>query len=161
MCMSDEARKTRRPNLRFDESEIKLALTMMEKLKKPMEVMYYLMERENEKPFVLILLSAKDVELGSLLETEKRDTDLLFEIDKEKNLFALICQETRVDGGYRFAERLLRTLELNNAHAVYCTEIEVRSTLYDIKEIIFKSIESYINVKKEQREGEIVFRSLY
>ncbi len=156
--MSETSTKTRRPSLRFNEKEIKLALKMMEKMEKPIELMYYLMEREDEKPFVIILLSAKEIELASLIRTEKRDTDLLFNIDENQNLFALICQETKVDGGYRFAERLLRTVVLDNGHSVYCTEMEIRSTKYDIKEVIFKAIENYISAKKE---NEIVFRSLH
>jgi len=158
--MSEEAKKARRPSLRFNESEIKLALSVMEKMEKPIELMYYLMEREHEKPFVIMLISAVDIDVESLLNEEKRDTDLLFKIDEERNIYALICQETKVDGGYRFAERLLRTLVLHNAHTIYCTEMEVRSTRYDIKEVIFKAIESYINAHKEQKESEIVFRSL-
>jgi len=62
--MSEEVKKTRRPSLRFNESEIKLALSVMENMEKPIELMYYLMERENEKPFVIILISAKDIELA-------------------------------------------------------------------------------------------------
>ena len=158
--MSEEVKKSRRPSLRFNETEIKLALSIMQKMEKPIELMYYLMEREHEKPFVIILISAKDIELASLLKTEKRDTDLLFEVEESKNLFALICQETRVDGGYRFAERLLRSVISNNGHSIYCTEMEIRSTKYAIKEVIFKSIESYITAKKEKKENEIIFRSL-
>jgi len=159
-CMSEDVKKTRRPSLRFNESEIKLALSVIEKMEKPIELMYYLMDREHEKPFVIILISAEDIEVASLLEEEKRDTDLLFEIDENKKLFALICQETKVDGGYRFAERLLRSLISNNAHTIYCTEMEIRSTKYAIKEVIFKSIESYIMAKKEKKKSEIIFRSL-
>ena len=159
--MGEEVGKTRRPSLRFNESEIKLALAVIEKLEKPIELLYYLMEREQEKPFVLILISAEEVDLGKMLQLEKRDTDLLFEVDKEKNLFALLCQETKVDGGYRFAERILRTLLLDQAHSIYCTEIEVRSTKYDIKEVIFKAIENYISINKEGKDGEISFRSLH
>ncbi len=158
--MGEEVGKTRRPSLRFNESDIKLALAVTEKLEKPIELLYYLMQREQEKPFVLILISAEDIELDKMLQSQKRDTDLLFEVNKENNLFALLCQETRVDGGYRFAERILRTLLSNNAHSIYCTEIEVRSTRYDIKEVIFKAIESYIRINKDGKDGKISFRSL-
>ncbi len=158
--MGEKVEQTRRPSLRFNEDEIKLSLSVMEQMEKPLELMYYLMERENEKPFVIILISAEDVDLESLLKEAKRNTDLLFEIEKSENLFALICQETKVDGGYRFAERLLRTLVAKNAHTIYCTEMEIRSTRYAIKEVIFKSIESYITAKKENKESEIIFRSL-
>ncbi len=158
--MGEEVEKKRRPTLRFTESDIMLALAMNNKLEKPMELLYYLMIREKETPFVLILLSAQDIALETILKQEKRDTDLLFEIDKEKNLYVLLCQETKVDGGYRFAERLVRTLVLDNAHSIYCTEIEVRSTKYNIKEVIFKAIESYISARSQGKEKEIIFRSL-
>lgn len=159
--MEENTKQPRRPNLRFNEDEIKLSLKVMDKLEKPMELMYYLMERDYENPFVMMLISANGIDVESTLGGDKRNTDLLFTIDEEKNLFALICQETKVDGGYRFAERLLRTLVLNDAKTVYCTEIEIRSTKYDIKEVIFKAIESYITAIKEGKEGEIIFRSLY
>jgi len=159
--MSEETKKSRRPSLRFNESDIKLALSVMKKMEKPLEIMYYLMETEREKPFVIILISAEDIKLKKLLKSEKRDTDLLFRVNKVQNLFALICQETKVDGGYRFAERLLRSLVLNNANTIYCSEMEVRSTKYDIKDVIFKSIEGYADAKKEEKENEIIFRSLH
>jgi len=158
--MSQEVKKTRRPTLRFNESEIKLALRVMEQLEKPMELMYYLMDREHEKPFVIMMISAQDAAVGDLLAKQKRDTDLLFDIYPGDNLYALICQETKVDGGYRFAERILRTLLEHDAQHIYCTEIEVRSTKYDKKEVVFKTIESFIRAKKEGKENEIIFRSL-
>ena len=158
--MNSEAKQSRRPSLRFNESEIKLSLNVIEKMERPIELMYYLMERENEKPFVIIMISADNIDLITVLAEQKRDTDLLFELDKDLNLFSLICQETKVDGAYRFAERLLRTLVSNDASNIYCTEMEIRSTSYDIREVLFKSIESYIVAIKDKKDGEIVFRSL-
>jgi hypothetical protein len=156
--MNDQA--VRRPSLRFNESEIKLSLNVMDKMQKPIELMYYLLKRENENPFVIIFISAENIELESILEKEKRDTDLLFEIDKSANLCALICQETKVDGAYRFSERILRTLKAENANEIYCTQMEVRTTRYEIKDVVFKAIESYIIAKKENKESEIIFRTL-
>lgn len=159
--METNIQKSKRPSLRFNENEIKLALKAMDKLEKPLNLMYYLMEREDEQPFVLIFISAKNIELEKFLDREKRDTDLLFEIDDTRNLFAVVCQETKVDGAYRFAERLLRNLIEENADTVYCIELEVRSTKHDVKDVIFKSVERYITSIKENKEGEIVFRSLH
>ncbi len=159
--MDEKTNKPRRPNLRFNEDEIQLSLKVMQQLEKPLELMYYLMERDYENPFVMILISANDVDIENVIRSEKRNTDLLFKIDEERNLLALICQETNVDGGYRFTERLLGTLLLHHASKLYCSEIEIRSTKYDIKEVIFKAIESYITAIKEEKEGEIIFRSLY
>ncbi len=158
--MGIDERRRRKKNLRFSESDIKLALTVLERLEKPLELLYYLMKREHERPFVIMLLSARKVELEKLIELEKRDTDLLFEIDKDHALYALICQETKIDGGYRFAERFHRTLESENAENIYSVEIEVGSTRYEIKEVVFKLIETYMKAISEEQEGEIIFHSL-
>lgn len=158
--MGEEERRKRKRSLRFDEVDIKLALSVLDKLEKPLELLYYLMRREHERPFVIMLLSADEVKLDTLLESEKRDTDLLFEMDKEYSLYALICQETKIDGGYRFAERFHRTLESNNAKNVYSVEIEVGSAKYEIKEVIFKLIETYMKAVNDERKGEIIFHSL-
>jgi hypothetical protein len=158
--MGTEERRIKKKNLRFTEADIKLSLKILKKTEKPLELLYYLMKREDERPFVIMLLSAQKVDLETLLEKEKRDTDLLFQIDKDKSLYALICQETKIDGGYRFAERFHRTLKSENAEKVYSVEIEVGSTRYEIKEIIFKLIETYIKTVKNGQEGEIIFHSL-
>lgn len=155
-----EKKYVSRPKIRFKESEIKLALSTMKELSKPIELMYYFMERENEKTFVIIFLSAQGVEIESIIKLEKRDTDLLYKLDKSCNLFALICQETKVDGAYRFAERLLQHLARNNASEIYCSELEIRSTKHTIEEVIFKSIENYNKVREDKKENEIIFHSL-
>ena len=160
MNKSQEAKSVRRPKLRFNESEIKLALSVMEQLEKPIELMYYLMEREYEKSFVIIFISAESTETESILKLEKRDTDLLYNVDKENNLFTLICQETKVDGAYRFAERLIRSLIVNHATKIYCSALEVRSSKHFVQEVIFKSIENYNKMKKDRKENEILFHSL-
>jgi recombinational DNA repair protein RecR len=159
--MQSVEQKSRRPHLRFTEREIQLALTMLEKLEKTIEILYYLMEREDERPFVMVMVSAEAFALKPLLQYQKRDTDLLYEIDKEQNLYVVICQETKVDGGYHFAQRLMKSMTLDNAKETYCVELEVRSAKYEIKEVIFKLVESYIKAKQEHKEGEIVFKSLY
>ena len=139
----------------------------MDQLEKPIELMYYLMKYENEKSFVLMLLSSEGGDVAKLLQEVKRNTDLLFPLDYSKSvkqsskLFALICQDTKVDGGYRFAERVLRTLEANNVKDIYLSEIEVNSTKYDKREVIFKAIESYISTKKCGNSEKIVYRSLH
>jgi len=158
--MSEDVKKIRRPSLRFNESEIKLALSIIENMEKPLDLMYYFLEKDPKKTFVFMLISANDVNVEEVLIKEKRDTDILFGIEEDRNLFALICQETKVDGGYRFAERILRTLKLKEAKDVYCIEIEVRNTRYSVKDLILRSVEKYIMAEKEKRESEIHFHTL-
>ena len=118
------------------------------------------MEHENEQAFVLMLLTAEDVDLNTLLEKEKRDTDILYEIDKEESLYVMLCQDTKVDGGYRFAERVIRNIQLDNGKDIYCTELEVRATHYTPKQVVLKLLETFIKSKLVNKSNEIVFRSL-
>jgi len=158
--MDKREKDSRATGLKFSGSEIQLAAKMLDKLQTTIDIVYYLMEHENEQAFVLVLLTAKDVDLNTLLEKEKRDTDILFEIDKEESIYVMLCQGTKVDGGYRFAERLLHNIELVDGNEIYCTELEVRATHYTPKQVVLKLLELFIKSQQTNNSGEIVFRSL-
>lgn len=158
--MDNRENITRRGNIRFSGKDITLAVKMVEKLSATMDIVYYLMNRGDERSFVMMLISAKNIDLVKLLDKDKRDTDILFEIDKEASMYALICQDTKIDGGYHFAQRLLRSMEEEGATEVYCTDLEIRTTNHEIKFVIFKLIETYMKSQVEGRTNEIVFKSL-
>ena len=158
--MGKRENENRVANLRFNGNEIQLAVKMLDKLQTTIDIIYYLMEHENEQAFVLMLLTAKDVDLNTLLDKEKRDTDILFEIDKEESLYVMLCQDTKVDGGYRFAERVIRNIQLGKGTDIYCTELEVRATHYSPKQVVLKLLETFVKSKLENKSNEIVFRSL-
>ncbi len=158
--MGKRENENRVANLRFNGNEIQLAVKMLDKLQTTIDIIYYLMEHENEQAFVLMLLTAKDVDLNTLLDKEKRDTDILFEIDKEESLYVMLCQDTKVDGGYRFAERVIHNIQLDNGKDIYCTELEVRATHYSPKQVVLKLLETFVKSKLENKSNEIVFRSL-
>jgi len=158
--MGARENEKRSESLRFDGKEIQLAVKMLKKLETTIDIIYYLMENENQQAFVLMLLTAKDVDLSTLLDKEKRETDILLEIDKEESLYVMLCQDTKVDGGYRFAERLIRNIELDKGTDIYCTEVEVRATHYTPKQVILKLLETFVKSKASNKSNEIVFRSL-
>ena len=158
--MGKRENEDRVANLRFNGKEIELAVKMLDKLQTTIDIVYYLMEHENEQAFVLMLLTAEDVDLNTLLDKEKRDTDILFEIDKEESLYVMLCQDTKVDGGYRFAERIIDNIKSENGNEIFCTEMEIKSTHYSPKQIILKLLETFIKSKQMNKSGEIVFRSL-
>lgn len=149
-----------RGNIRFNGNDIVLAANMLDALSTTVEIVYYLMSRGEERSFVLMLITAEGVDVGSTLEAQKRDTDILFEIDKEQSVYAVICQDTKIDGGYHFGERVMRHMKEEKAIDPYCIELEVRTTTHDIKYIIFKVIEELIRAKQEKRSGEIIFKTL-
>lgn len=159
--MSSRENENRVNSLKFSGKEIQLAAKMLDTLQTTIDIVYYLMEQEHEQSFVLMLMTAKDIDLQALLTKEKRDTDILYEIDKEGSLYVMLCQDTKVDGGYRFAERVIRNILLDNGNEVYCTELEIKSTHYKPKQVILKLLETFIKSKQMNKTGEIVFRSLH
>jgi len=152
--------EARKQGLKFNAKEVVLAVKMIEELEKTIEVVYHLMEHEGVEAFVLILMTAENIDMDTLLKHEKRDTDILFEIDKEEQIYVMLCQDTKVDGGYHFAERVIRNILVQEGTNVYCSEVEVRSTRNQVKNVIFKLLEIFMKAKLEKKINEIVYKSL-
>ena len=147
--------------MRFKANDIALATAMIDQTKVTLEMIYFLMNRGDEEAFVIILLDANGEKIGDMLQKQKRDTDILFELDTGKHIYALICQDTKVDGGYHFSERLLNVIKTAHIEAPYCIELEVRNTVHEIKYLIYKSVTMLAEVKAEERYGEILFKTLH
>ena len=153
--------ETRKGDIRFNGNDIALAAKLLEKLSTTVEIIYYLMNRREERSFVVMLVTAENLDLEKILVEQKRNTDILFEINKDESIYAIICQDTKIDGGYHFGERVMRHMKIKEAEDPYCIELEVRTTTHDIKYIIFKLMEEFIKAREEKRSGEIVFKTLY
>jgi recombinational DNA repair protein RecR len=158
--MGKRENEIRKNSLKFSGKDIVLAGTMLEKLEKSIEIIYYLMEQEAEESFVLMLITAKDVEMYRILDASKRDTDILFEIDKDESIYVMLCQDTKVDGGYHFAERIIKSLLSQKGTDIYCTELEVRTTHYKVQHVIMKLIQTFLKSKAEEKVNQIVYKSL-
>lgn len=159
--MGNRQNENRSSNLKFTGKEIELAATMLDRLETTIDIMYYLMDLEREQSFVLVLLTANEIDLNALLSKEKRETDILYEIDKEDSIYVMLCQDTKVDGGYRFAERVIRNIQLDNGTDIFCTELEVRVRHYSPKQVVLKLLETFVKSKQTNKTNEIVFRSLH
>ncbi len=135
-------------------------LRLLDAIGQGIGVLYYLMESGKGKSFVVALLSADEINLKAEIMEQKRETDLLFEIDKEKNLYALLCQGTEVDGGYYFIRRLVESVQKKGGKNIYCSEVDVRNTDHPVQEIAFRLLNMYGRVKAEKADGEISFYAL-
>ena len=155
--MEKQERRKGIKNLCFDDASIDLALTIVDKVEKPLELLFYLMRRENQRAMVLMLISANNIDMDAFLQEKKRDTDILYKVDETRNIYAMICQDTRVDEGYHFAQRLHRSLEELGAEEAYVSEVEISSTNYEAKEVIFRLIELYFTAANSGQTGEINF----
>lgn len=147
-------------DLSFHEDEIKLSTRMMDKARTTLEFIYYLMDHRNKLFVTMILLSADNVQLGSLLQKSKRQTDILLEIDKETNLYMLLCQSTNQEGGEQFGEILMANIRMHGGSSSYCVETELKTTKYTIQEVIFKMVEKYIDIKRYKVFDKVFFTKL-
>ena len=147
--------------LRYTEKEINLATNMIKELEDVLDLMFYLMNSSAENNFVLMLITAENVDLKKILLKEKRATDIVYDINKEECVYAMICQETKVDGAYRFAERIIRNIRLDKGEDIYCSEIEVRTTKFSAKDVIFRVVDGFVKARQSEKSGDIVFKSIY
>ncbi len=144
-------------DLSFHEDEIKLAKIMMDQVRTTLEFLYYLMDHRGKLSFTMILLSADDLKLESLLQEWKRETDILLEVDKENNLYMILCQSTDLEGGQQFAEILMSNIRMHGGSSSYCVETELKTTSYTIQEVIFTMVEKYIDIKREKEFNKVFF----
>lgn len=147
-------------DLSFPEDEIKLSKIMMDEARTTLEFIYYLMNHRSNLFVTMILLSADNVKLETLLQKSKRQTDILLEIDKENNLYMLICQATDQVGGEEFGEILMSNVRMHGGHTSYCVETELKTTKYTIQEVVFKMVEKYIEIKRYKEFDKVFFTKL-
>lgn len=147
-------------DLSFHEDEIKLAKIMMDQVRTTLEFLYYLMDHRKKLFVTMILLSADNVKLKSLLQKSKRQTDILLEIDKENNLYMLLCQSTDREGGEEFGEILMSNIRMHGGNTTYCVETVLETTKYTIQEVIFNMVEKYIDIKRYKEFDKVFFTKL-
>ena len=155
--------KQKRGHIAYSEKELLLGLNMIDRLEKITDMMLYFLDRQHIK-FTYILMCASDENFESFLREEKRDTDILVPIDEKQTLYAIVCQETDIEGGYRFAERIIRLLDIEKHHeCLHCSVLTVSSTHYSTQQIIFHLLESYLALSKKEpaeRRAQIEFSTL-
>ena len=144
-------------DISFPEEEVKLAKTMMDELKTTMEFFYYLMNNKDKSSLTIILLSADNIKLESLLPKWKRKTDILFQLDKAKNVYVIVCQSTDREGGKQFAEILMSNMHLHGASDSYCVVSESKKMTYTFQEVIFKMVEKYVSIKEKKQSNRVFF----
>lgn len=158
--MSVNSEDNRKKLSKFTSDEIMMALKLVESMETVVELMFHLMENEGSESFVLMLLSANKIDVHKIANEQKRKTDMLFEVNASENLYAMLCQDTQVDGGYHFGQRLIKTMKEADGQEIYCCALEVRSTRVVPKSIFFKLIEMFIKSQEEHRVDEVIYKSL-
>ncbi len=141
----------------FWESEITLARTMLDTLRTTVEFLYYMMDHRSKAPFSMILITSERFQSINELQQMKRGSDLLFELDKERGSYVIICQATDRIGAEQYAEILLSGIRANRSIGdIYCVISTFTSTKYSLQDVIFKMVETYIHARKISRSGEVI-----
>jgi len=154
---TDENDRRNNKDMAFPEDEVKLAKTMMDALGTTMEFFHYLINHRGKSSITMILLSADNLKLDNLLPKWKRQTDILFELDKTNNVYVIICQSTDRDDGKQFAEILMSNIHMHGGNDTYCVVSEAETMTYPIQEVIFKMLEKYMIIKEEQKANKVFF----
>jgi hypothetical protein len=144
----------------YNADELMLGINLYEKTESIIEVLYHLMKYGRLKSFSVILTHSPMDNFGDFLEKEKRDTDILIEVDAGKNVYALLCQETQVDGGYYFVRRLTQASQKFEKNKIIATVTALESIRYDIKDVIFIILDSYLKLLEGDGKHDIVYRTL-
>ena len=145
--------KYKRGHIAYAEDELLLGMKMMEKLEKITDIMLYFLDRESLK-FTYIFIQVNDEKFEEFLHNTKRNTDVLIPVSKEDMIYAIVCQETDIEGGYRFAERIIRLVEVEEGKEVLlCNGMTVSATHFSTQQIILRLLEKYLKHKNEYSEN--------
>jgi len=142
-----------RGHIAYNEEELLLGITMMDKLEKITRMMLYFLDHKNIK-FTYILMQVDDDEFESFIRKQKRSTDILVPIDTKEKLYAIVCQETNIEGGYHFAERIIRFLEVEEGkRCLSCNVLTVSTSHLSTEQIILYLLERYVEFGKSKSVG--------
>ena len=155
-----ETNKRKNEEHGIKEGNFKRLVQLLTAIEHGVNLMHYLIEHNREEAYVLALISAEEIALDEAIRQEKRNTDILFEVDPDRNLYAILCQGTQVDGGYYFIQRLVGKLQEQGAKEIYCSELEISNAQHPVQELAFRLLNMYQHNKKNRLDGEINFRSL-
>lgn len=154
---------SKRGKIGYNEIELRLGLEMLEKLEDVTDMMLYFLDRRGLH-FTYIFIHACDGTFHEWLDHNKRATDLVIDIDKERGLHVVACQETDIEGGYKFAERIINLLHIEDKDTCgECTVLTVTNQGYNARQIIFRLLDTYVNMMFEKGKGkpnEITYHTL-
>ncbi len=123
------------------------------------EVLFRHYCEKNFEPFSIILLDGMAEKIETILREEKRSTDILVKIDGMENRYALVCLETKVEGGFFFAQRLMRRFKTAFVEDIYMVVADIRDDDYDAMEILCTISDMMEETKKKKKKGEVILHS--
>ena len=132
------------------------AAMFYESTKSVLDVLFCNYCAEKIAPFSVVFLEAESENIEELLKEEKRFSDILIRIDACYNRYVLVCLDTKVQGGFFFAQRLMRRLKTVFAKSIYMVVTDIRSCEFKPAQIACALTDAMAKAKTEKREGEVV-----
>jgi len=151
---------SRKKESKYTADEIGVGMKILSVLELSLKFLYQIFDEYNQQPFAIILLSAKDIDLGELIARQKRQSDILYEIDREQNLYLVICQDSKVNDVYFLINRISQAILANNGTDFVPTIIETRSTQHTPQKVALMLLDTYLSIKKDASSHENIFHIL-
>jgi len=149
----------------YTEENIELGMEIYNKIKDKVDFMLHIQKMRPFK-FSLILIETNKENFDEYLNKMKRETDIKVNINEDKGLYMIICQETDVYGGHQFLERLFKNLK-NNEDICSCASIlaidKTPASHMTTQDIIFRLLDNFIGLTaqpKEWKKCQISFKTL-
>ena len=141
-------------DLDFEEDILNLGVSIHQKGLIPLKIIQKLLRKKKIEVFSLIILRSDYKEFGEFIRGRKRKADYLFCLNEDKQVYAVICQETDAQDGFLFMQRLERELQsLVSYLKIQAGIVSVSNSIYSLEDLIFSTLENYIKaIQKEDNQ---------
>jgi len=150
-----------RKKVDFTEDDVVLAMDILNSVEDITDFFMFL-KRERGVNFTYILMNSGIDNFKGFLHREKRDTDVIIELEKNRDVNLVICQETDSEGANIFAKRIIEKLmEENGSIGSFASILTINSTDVENRSIIFALVEDYLTLLKQPKEwrgGQMTFK---
>ncbi len=142
---------------------IDICESLIRELEPYVKTLSYIMKDNKIESFLFMIISAKNIDLYHILNEEKRQTDKLFSFDKNRDdtFYVLVCMDTKVEGSYKFSERLMRHISLNNGKDIKCMNIEIKGISHHADELILDAYNDYLYLKHKSKAKNVQFKTIH
>jgi len=156
-----QERKSELKSKIYDERVLKIGIAIHDKIEDPLQILVRLLRKRRLHSFSAILIKSDSGSFGEFMNRHKRRSDLLYTINSKAGLYVLLCQETQVDGGYYFMQRLIKVIKERGGNDTMSASVTaIESIRYEVKDVIFIVLDSFIKLFSSEKENDVLFRTL-
>lgn len=136
----------KRVRLYNNENAMNIAVKLYDKSDKFLSLFNKILQKGDIKSYSIILTVSKYEEFKDFLANNKRRSDLLLEIDKEQNIYALICPDTELEGSFYFYKRISEKLYKISEYNMFASVLSLDCIVSDKWELIYNVTKPFIGI---------------